>query len=179
MQEIESLTGDIERAQKLEEAIKVEAKKVTPRIKKTPEEKALERWSFGKAVRDICNGKLEGVEAELDQEARREFSGYADRTINLPSKFVETRTDIDQTTSGIQPTTVSDYVDALRENSVYERVGMNVIEGLQGDYKIPTVGKHAFAWASAENASAGDVGVNFGKDTLSPVRFDRSGEFVH
>lgn len=135
----------------------------------------LGKWDFGKAFRGYFeNGdlKLEGAEAEMQQEARDEFRGSntSIKGLAVPSWAMEQRTDVDQTTSGIQPTVVASYVDAIREGSVHEKVGMNIIRGLTADYKIPVVTKQSLAWATAENSAAADGGQNFAKDTLTPVR---------
>lgn len=134
-------------------------------------EKVMARYSVGKAFAHQRNHKAyDGVEAEVQQEAESELRQFGKVAVGtaIPSSMLETRTDIDQNTSSIQPTEVSAYVRALRENAVYEKAGVTVLNGLTGDYKIPIVGKQNVAWAAAENTSATDGGTNFTSKTLSP-----------
>jgi len=175
LDELEQLNERIATAERMEKAeaeriARMAAPSVQTGLNKD-ERKAAEKFNLFAAVKDLAEGRqLTGVAAEMNQEARNEFRGYASNTINVPSRFIEKRTDIDQATSAIAGTAVAPYVDALRENSIYSQVGINMVTGLTGDYKIPVVGKHSLAWASAENSSATDVGANFGKDTLTPYR---------
>lgn len=139
------------------------------------ERKAKETFSIARAISLVKAKKpLDGVEGELRQEAEKELRefGQGVSDIAVPSWAVrmEKRTDIDQTTSAIQPTEVGAYVDALREAGLWSRVGVEVIEGLTADYKIPIVGKQTVGWASAENAAAADGGTNFTSATLNPTR---------
>ena len=127
--------------------------------------------SLGKAVNDLVHERsATGAEKEMHEIAESE-SGEEYRGIAIPSSWIETRADIDQTTSDIKPTMVSnEYVEALREVAVYELVGATVYNGLTGDFKIPVVTKQSVAHASAENAASSDGGSNFDNPTLSPSR---------
>lgn len=142
------------------------------------------KFNMAKAIRTITGMESEsGVEKELSEEARREARlGGADisyQGIGIPGAVLraeweasEKRTDIDQATSGIQPTVVGKYVEAIRQNAVFSQVipSSNILTGLSGDFKIPSVGSQSLAWATAENSAAADGGSNFGKDTLAPIR---------
>jgi HK97 family phage major capsid protein len=132
-------------------------------------------YSLHKAIVSLRSGRaLEGREAEVQQEAEKEAreAGVSLSGIGIPSSMLETRTDIDQTTSGIQPTQVGAFVDAIRESSVHSKVlpAGSIMNGLTADYKIPVVGKQSVAWATAENSAAADGGTNFSSVTLNPTR---------
>lgn len=116
------------------------------------------------------NGQLTGVEAEIQAEAEAELRsfGKSARGTAIPAWMLETRTDVDQATSQIQPTEVGAYNRALRENAIYAKMGVQVMNGLTADHKIPIVGKQNVAWVAAENTPAGDGGTNFTSKTLSP-----------
>ena len=131
------------------------------------------------------NARMDGVEREVTEEAQNEArmggANYGYKGVGIPAKVfraewlaAEKRTDIDQANSGIQPTVVGSYVESIRQEAIFTKVipGSNILTGLTGDYKIPTVGSQALAWAAsgAENAAAVDGGANFGSDTLAPVR---------
>jgi HK97 family phage major capsid protein len=175
---IEALNEEIEAQKRADDLTKklasVAGSGVQTDIKE--EKQISQRFDMAKAVRALAGqGKLEGAEKEMIQEgineAREAGVEYGGARIVIPSKFVEKRTDIDQTTSVIQPTTVGNYTNALRENAVYANVpGINVYDGLMGDMKLPVTAKQTLAWATAENSAAADGGANFTKDTLAPVR---------
>lgn len=173
---VDELDSKIEKAEKREAAL-AKAAKAQSKANKGEEgekEKVKESFSMTRAIKTIISGKnLDGAEAEMYQEAKneaRQFGGDVVGNIAVPSFILEKRTDVSQTTSAIQPTEVGAYVDALRENAVYEKVGATVYNGLTGDFKIPIVGAQSLAWASAENSAAADGGANFTSITLNPTR---------
>ena len=182
VERMETLSDDIEKADKREAAMKEVASRQgfqpaqgTQETSKD-ENTMLRSFDMGKAVRDLAKkGRLDGAEAELIgegvSEAREAGIQSGGLRIVIPSKYTEKRTDIDQTNSAIQPVTVGRYTEALRENAVYANVpGINVYTGLMGDMKLPVTAKQTLAWATAENSAAADGGANFTKDTLAPVR---------
>jgi HK97 family phage major capsid protein len=61
------------------------------------------------------------------------------------------------------------YQEALREASVFNQVGANILTGLSADTRLPITGKQAVAWAGEVDAAA-DGGANFGKLDLTPIR---------
>ena len=135
-------------------------------------------FNLAAAIKAVVSKQpLEGREAEINQEAQTECRN-AQASINLPGQIsmpswmLEKRTDIDQTTSAIQPTAVEGYVQAIRENSVHEQLmpASNIRRGLTADQKLVNVDPQSLAWATAENSAAADGGANYGKDTLAPVR---------
>ncbi len=141
-------------------------------------DKVKEAYSVGKALRAQFNNKeLTGVEAEVQAEAEAELRSFGKSAAGtaIPSSMLgdraqEARTDIDQATSALAPTEIGAYTRALRENAIYSKVGVQVLNGLTADHKIPVVGKQNVAWAATENAAAADGGTNFTSKTLTPNR---------
>jgi len=186
VERMETLSDDIEKAEKREAALKDVASRQGKNFNPAQgtqdtskdENTMLRSFDMGKAVQQLSKeGKLNGAEAELIgegiKEAREAGVQSGGLRIVIPAKYVDTekRTDIDQATSAIQPVTVGRYTEALRENAVYANIpGINVYTGLMGDMKLPVTAKQTLAWASAENSAAADGGANFTKDTLAPVR---------
>ncbi len=184
-----SYDSKLEEGAKLDEKIKFEEKvekekeaRATRHVKgglgKT-EDRELDdhkkKLDVGQAIFDMASGRqLQGRAAELNQEAIREFRGYAPNTFNVPqsvmSANLEKRTDIDQATSAIQATQLGSYERALRERSLYNNIGIRITPGLTDDLKIPIIAKQAVAWATAENSAAADGGANATSKTLAPVR---------
>ena len=128
-----------------------------------------EKYSFFKHVRGVLGGNLDGIEAEVQQEATTEARGVGKSIsgIGIPSSMMEKRADV---TSNIAGTSVEAYVGALREESVYDRAGCTILTGLMSDARIPVTGAQTVAWAASENASAADGGTVFTSVTLSPSR---------
>ena len=156
----------IERQEKLNAEI---ASKVVAPVSNEPKE--VRNFSFFKAVNDFTNGKLDGVEREMHEEAVNEARS-AGRSINglgIPSFMLESRADVTQGLSAIAPTNVLGFADAMREASVFDKVGANILTGLSANTTIPVTGSSTVAWA-AENGAAGDGGAEFGKVALSPKR---------
>lgn len=177
LDEMKALNGKITFADDAEKLEEEAAKRKAPVIIKKLNEDPIERVNILEAIDDMIEGRqIRGANKELNEEAKKEFAGYAPRTFNIPAKYfpsmngTEKRTDIDQATSAIQATIVAPFEDALRETAVFRQVGINIVSGLTGDYKIPITGKHSVIWAAAENTAATDVGVNFTTKTLSPER---------
>ena len=198
---IEELRGELVDLEELEsmkvEAAKEEARKaslvagnagVKTKVESSEEReigKLSEKLDFRDMIDFMQGKKNDGVAKELDSEARHEAHtgganfGYSPNGFAVPGSVyryewlkAEKRTDVDQSTSAIQPTVVGRYVEAIRQNSIYPQVipSSNILMGLTGDFKIPAVGSQSLAWATAENSAAGDAGSNYTKDTLAPVR---------
>jgi len=128
-------------------------------------------YSLFKALSGFMNNTLDGVEKELHLEAVEEARA-AGRTINglgIPSRLLESRTEVTQGTSAIAPTVVMGYQDALREASVFNQVGANMLTGLSADTRLPITGSQQVGWEGEIDAAA-DGGANFGKLDLTPLR---------
>ena len=143
--------------------------------------KQSEKYDLSRGIRILMGDERnDGLEAEWSQEARNENrntgAGFGYSGLAIPGKVLraewEKRTDIDQSTSAIQPTVIGGYVEAIRQNGVFSQVipAANILTGLTADYKIPAVGSQSLAWATAENSAAPDGGANYSTDTLAPVR---------
>jgi HK97 family phage major capsid protein len=169
IENIDKLKKDIEMVERQE---KLNAE-IAANVAATPvnEPKEIRDYSFFKAIQESLNGNLDGVEREMHEEAMNEARS-AGRSINglgIPSFMLEARADISQGTSAIAPTNVNAYADAMREASVFDKVGANILTGLSANTTIPVTGTSTVSW-EGENAAAGDGGANFGKVELTPTR---------
>ena len=156
----------IERQEKLNAEI---ASKVVAPVSNEPKE--VRNFSFFKAVNDFTNGKLDGVEREMHEEAVNEARS-AGRSINglgIPSFMLETRADVTQGLSAIAPTNVLGFADAMREASVFNRVGANILTGLSANTTIPVAGASTVEWEGEVDLAA-NGGAEFGKVELTPTR---------
>jgi len=169
IENIDKLKKDIEMVERQE---KLNAE-IAANVAATPvnEPKEIRDYSFFKAIQGSLNGNLDGVEREMHEEAMNEARS-AGRSINglgIPSFMLEARADISQGTSAIAPTNVNAYADAMREASVFDKVGANILTGLSANTTIPVTGTSTVAW-EGENDDAADGGANFGKVELTPTR---------
>ena len=156
----------IERQEKLNAEI---ASKVVAPVSNEPKE--VRDFSFFKAVNDFTNGKLDGIEREMHEEAVNEARS-AGRSINglgIPSFMLESRANVTQAGSAIAPTNVLGFADAMREASVFDKVGANILTGLSANTTIPVAGASSVEWEGEVDAAA-DGGAQFGKVELTPTR---------
>ena len=170
MSKIDELKKSIEMIERQEKLNAEIASKVVAPVSNEPKE--VRNFSFFKAINDFTNGKLDGVEREMHEEAVNEARS-AGRSINglgIPSFMLESRADVTQGGSAIAPTNVLGFADAMREASVFNRVGANILTGLSANTTIPVTSQQSVAWATGEIAASADGGADFTKVELSPVR---------
>ena len=170
MSKIDELKKSIEMIERQEKLNAEIASKVVAPVSNEPKE--VRNFSFFKAINDFTNGKLDGVEREMHEEAVNEARS-AGRSINglgIPSFMLESRgADVTQGGSLIAPTNVLGFADAMREASVFDKVGANILTGLSANTTIPVAGASSVEWEGEVDAAA-DGGANFGKVELTPTR---------
>ena len=169
MESIDKLKKDIEMVERQEKLNAEIASNVASAPVNEPTE--VRDYSFFKAIQGSVNGNLDGIEREMHEEAVNEARN-AGRSINglgIPSFILEARANVTQGTSAIAPTNVLAYADAMREASVFDKVGANILTGLSANTTIPVTGTSTVSWEGETDAAA-DGGVNFGKVELTPTR---------
>ena len=172
---IDKLKKDIETVER-QESLNAEIATKTTKVENTmKEDKEVRGYSLFKAINGLMNGNLEGLEKELHDEAVEEARA-AGRTISglgIPSRLLESRADVVQGAPGaatnIAATAVMGYQEALREASVFNQVGANILTGLSADTRLPITGKQSVTW-EGEGDTAADGGAVFGKLDLTPLR---------
>jgi len=169
MSKIDELKKSIEMIERQEKLNAEIASKVVAPVSNEPKE--VRNFSFFKAVNDFTNGKLDGVEREMHEEAVNEARS-AGRSINglgIPSFMLESRANVTQAGSAIAPTNVLGFADAMREASVFDKVGATILTGLSANTTIPVTGASSVEWEGEVDAAA-DGGAQFGKVELTPTR---------
>jgi HK97 family phage major capsid protein len=168
MSKIDELKKSIEMIERQEKLNSEIASKVVAPVSNEPKE--VRDYSLFKAINDFTNGKLEGVEREMHEEAVTEArsSGRSINGLGVPSFLLEKRA-VDQTNSQIAPVAIQGYAEALREASVFDKVGANILTGLSADTRIPITGKQTVSWES-EVAATSAGGEDFTKLDLTPYR---------
>jgi len=146
MSKIDELKKSIEMIERQEKLNAEIASKVVAPVSNEPKE--VRDFSFFKAVNDFTNGKLDGIEREMHEEAVNEARS-AGRSINglgIPSFMLESRANVTQAGSAIAPTNVLGFADAMREASVFDKVGANILTGLSANTTIPVAGASSVEW---------------------------------
>jgi HK97 family phage major capsid protein len=169
MSKIDELKKSIEMIERQEKLNAEIASKVVAPVSNEPKE--VRNFSFFKAVNDFAKGKLDGVEREMHEEAVNEArsAGRSIHGFGIPSFMLESRANVTQGTSAIAPTNVLGFADAMREASVFDKVGANILTGLSANTTIPVAGASSVEWEGEVDAAA-DGGANFGKVELTPTR---------
>ena len=170
---IEALTRELQDAQIDEAARKALANQ---RVFTPAEEKELKRFSISKFIRQAMPGEtMDGIEAEMAAEGKREVQSSvkgAAEGVFLPSSFLRTYyyTNAQEASYGqawIEQTALS-YDGKLRGAMLGEKLGVQYINGLQGNVAIVTGGADA-SWV-AEEAAASKQKPAYTKAVLSPKR---------
>ena len=170
MSKIDELKKSLEMVERQEKLNAEIASKVVAPTSSEPKE--VRDFSFFKAINDFTNGKLDGVEREMHEEAVNEArsAGRSIDGLGIPSFILESRADQPtQEGSAIAPKNVMSYADALREASVFNKLGANIMTGLSANTLIPVTSQQSVDWA-AEIAASDDGGADFGNVELSPKR---------
>lgn len=150
------------------------------RDNRTPEQRAIEEFSFIKAIKQARNGQqLDGIEKEMFDEAKKENDslGLEMRgNVAVPSSFFkkEKRTALTAATAAtagnLISTDMGGLVDALRPNLVLDQLGLHRMEGLTGNVVMPRqTGTSSAVWA-AENATSTQTNPTVDQISLSPNR---------
>ena len=168
MSKIDELKKSIEMIERQEKLNAEIAANTSAPVSNEPKE--VRDYSLFKAINDFTNGKLDGVEKEMHEEAVTEArsSGRSINGLGVPSFLLEKRA-VDQTNSQIAPVAIQGYAEALREASVFDKVGANILTGLSADTRIPITGKQTVSWES-EVAATSAGGEDFTKLDLTPYR---------
>lgn len=188
--EVATLDEKIAKAEEVEEAqrqiAQAKAKRTVSAPKKSPEQKAREAFSITRAIK-IGAGweKLDGVEAEMHEEAIKEAreAGTQVSNIGVPSFMMDFGNKRDLTvgtaTEGgnTVATDLGALIPALRPRPMVVALGATTLTGLVGNLDLP---KHttliSATWEGEQDAAA-QSDPAFGKISLTPNRLAAFTEF--
>lgn len=175
--EIETLNGDIERAKRMEELTKIEAKKAA-NFAGAPAEQGEAReldkiagdYAFNAAVRAAFEGgRPDGVIREMHEEGLREMSKVGVSTksnsILVPSSILKRANVTENTTTGVVTT---DFVQSVYAKTILRDLGATFISSVQ-DSRVPIIGTVSTQWEGEVDAAA-DGGSATTKVDLTPKR---------
>jgi HK97 family phage major capsid protein len=157
------------------------------RANEKQEDKEVRNYSFVRALAQVNkSGRLEGLEAEMDQEARKEFASSAitpEGILTVPSRVimsnerrnamrearaVMTATGQDGGSTFVQ-TDVIDFIGALYDKNVLTSMGSRMLTGLVGNIQMPKSGGSSAAWEDEVETNV-DVTPVISPITASPKR---------
>ena len=148
------------------------------------EARAASKFSFGKMIKEAAQGRLSGIEAEMNQEGRSEFStGKVNVAggICIPS-FIVNRADagplgtVDVTNAAVGfggATGIDDrgLVEAFAPNDIASQLGVRNLTNLTGDIVFQVQGDKMAAAKPDEGVKVDSANVSFAPVTLAPVRY--------
>lgn len=181
--EIEHLDTDIQLAEAAEAEQARQAVTVS-RAKQpqaSPEQKAAERYSFLRAVRMAASGKaLDGIEAEMSQEAEREFrqAGITPSgNLYIPTMLTKRGMHKRDMTAGTTtaggytiPTELGALIPFLDPRLAVINAGATVLTGLTGNIDFPRNDAAATAVWEGENDANAETSPTFDRIQMSPNR---------
>lgn len=136
-------------------------------------------YSFLRAVRaKIENRPLDGVEAEMHQEAVQEAQqrGGVIEGIGIPemlfTKPEERAYSVGAADNGAKTveTRIVSFIDALRPKLLVEELGATPLTGLTGNVKIPALDSHSTGTWEGETDEAAEKTATIGERSLTPNR---------
>lgn len=168
--EIETLDNKIEMTERQEELNKSIAANISSARSKKNEKKEFKNYSFLKAINEFSNGNLSGLEAEMDQEAKRNNPNIVGMGVPTDVFSSEKRTNPQTTADADEfiPTEVGDFVGTLQPFTVLGNLA-TWISGLNGNVKLPVMSGTTAGWVG-ETDSATDAATAVGGPTLTPER---------
>ena len=146
------------------------------------------RYSFGKAIKEAASGRLTGLEAEMNQEARGEFSaskinvsgGFSvpsmvmrnDGALSVGADAVAsgTQAHIDQF-GGVIGKQDAGLVEAFRPRDIGTRMGARTLNNLTGDVVFQVQSTEIGGEQVGEGVTAAIEAAGFTAVTLSPTRY--------
>ena len=159
-----SLEGMAKRAASFE-ALQANKAKSAEKVVDTPKE--MRDYSFQDAMKAAYSGKLEGLVAEMDQEARNEarYTGQMFKGIAIPSAVLESRA---VTTSASNSVEAMSFTDQLEANLVLASAGANFYSGVN-NMKFPVISGISSAFIAETGGTQAAAG-STSSLTLSPQK---------
>jgi len=140
------------------------------------------RYSFGKALREAAQGKLSGLEAEMNQEARAEFTDSKVNIaggISVPSFLTEKRVDALGTTTvsttgdafgGTIGKADQGFAEFLHPNDIATQMGVRTVTGVSGNVVFQVADKPPGTTTPNESAVMNPSNMTFSGVELTPTR---------
>ena len=147
------------------------------------ESRTAKQFSFGKMVKEAAQGKLTGLEAEMNQEARNEFSNAKVNVaggICIPAFIQRAALGVTTVGSTVDESVAfggaigkvdSGLIEAFKPSDIAARMGIRDLSNLTGDVVFQVQGAAATAGKPAEAAAQAINNTTFSSRTLNPTRY--------
>ena len=144
------------------------------------------RFSFGKAIKEAAEGRLTGLEAEMNQEARREFTNAKVNVaggISIPSMVLRNHTDpmsLAATSNGTNHqwggtvgTIDAGLIPYMSPRDIASQMGVRNLTGLSGNvvFQVAKPDVKLAAESPAEGVATTQDAIEFAAKTLAPTRY--------
>lgn len=174
MENIDKLAKDIEVVER-QEKLNAEAASipVSHTVQNVSESKEVREYSFVDAAKAAYSGRMTGLVAEMDQEARNENPNQAFKGVGIPYSVLNAGKEqraATVVTANSAPTEVSSFIDQLQAASVMVQAGSNFYSGLSADRKFPIVQNIASNWVAENVATAPTAAGSLSEKTLQPKK---------
>jgi HK97 family phage major capsid protein len=179
--ELEDLKAEIKRFEDLEaiEMRSVAANAAGAAVKDKAQEEVNKKFSFVRAINMARDGKLEGFEKEMHEEAVKEYraSGLSVQGVGIPT-FALKAQKRDMTATGSSgaeggygvPTNVGGLLEALSPKLVLAGLGVTMFDNLTGNLDIPSFTTAPTAAWEGEVDTTAEVSPAQAKISFSPNR---------
>ena len=135
-------------------------------------------WHVGEVMQAVRGGEQTSRVKEMVAEGQKRGGQGLGNGINIPADFFHitraSQRDVQATgsTTGLKyvPTATLSFIDALRNDLVYMKLGATMLTGLTGNIKFPRKTAGAAVAASSENATATETTPTVDSVDLSPNR---------
>lgn len=148
------------------------------------EEHISKRYSFGKAIQEAAQGRLTGLEAEMNAEARNEFQdskvnisggicvpSFVYRTHGDPMSVGTTSNGTNHDFGGTIGIEDAGLVAAFRPQDVATQMGVRTISGVSGDIVFQVQSANLAASTPAEGVTITGDNIEFAAKKLQPKRY--------
>ena len=155
------------------------------------DKKDLQKYSIAKAIAkkaevSLGNGRLDGIELEMHQEAVKEArdAGVEVNGLGVPNKALDLqkRADLHATIDAQGGYTVATelpgFIDTLKNAMVSMRAGATFMQGLRGDISIPKAATNSTATWRSEGGVATQSDPTFTAVTMKPNRLTTYTEYT-
>lgn len=137
-------------------------------------EREVNEFSIRKAIHDICNGGLKGLEKEASEAAAQKYGrNVSDLGFCVPGD-VMTRTTMSAGTNSVGgytvQTTVGPLIELLRNKMVMTAAGVQMLSGLQGNISLPKQSAAGTAYWLSETGSITGSNQTLAQIPLQPHR---------
>jgi len=172
MDKIDSLKKNIELVERQEKLnAEIASAPVSFGTQNVKESKEIREFSFVDAAKAAYTGRVTGLVAEMDQEARNENPHQQFKGIAIPYSVLNGSEQRAVTTANSAGTEVSSFIDQLQAASVLVGAGSNFYSGLSADRKFPIVQGITSSWAAEATAATNlPASGSIAQKTLQPKK---------